>query len=117
MFDSANPPPFLIKHQIPHHTADRQLRIFLDGIILKILIAAIAIDQISPVGITRANSAAESETHRGALDIQWLVIFEHSERFRDINRSKISLDGLVKHGQPERLQKSTCLPQIRSFPE
>src|SRR5579871_5930116 len=75
VFDFANTPAFLIEHRIIDDAADGEFRVFLDGIILEVLVAAIAIKKVSPIRIPGADSATEGHGHGGGLDIEWFVVF------------------------------------------
>src|SRR5207249_3267015 len=59
MLDPPDAPAFLIEHQVVHHASNRQLRVFLDRIVLQVFVAAIAVDEVWPLGITRADPAAK----------------------------------------------------------
>jgi len=81
MLHFADTPTLLVEHWIIDHAADRQLAIFLDRVILQIFVDAIAIDQVSPIRVSLANSTAERHSHYGALDIERFVILDYADRF------------------------------------
>src|SRR6187397_3306758 len=54
MLDPPHAPSFLIEHEIVDHAADGQLGILFNGIVLQVLVAAIAIEKESPLGIPLA---------------------------------------------------------------
>ena len=85
MFDAADTPTFLVEHQVVDHAAEGQFRVFFDGIVLQVFVPAIAVHQIFPVRITRADAAAERQAHGRALDIERLVVLEHANRFGDVD--------------------------------
>src|ERR1051326_1244238 len=58
VFDFPNTPSFLVKHGVVDDAADGQLGILVDGIIFEILVAAVAIHQVLPIGVALANPAA-----------------------------------------------------------
>ena len=62
VLDLSDAPAFLVKHWIVDDTADGELGILLDGIVLEIFVAAIAIEQVTPLGIAGANAAAAAPT-------------------------------------------------------
>src|SRR5215471_1023005 len=61
----ANPPAFLVEEPIIDDAADRQLRVLFDRVIFQIFIAAVAIDQESPVRVTLPDASTEGQRHRG----------------------------------------------------
>ena len=80
VFDRVDAPAFLIQHPIVQHAADRQLRIVLDRIILQVFVPAIAIDQVTPLGVPTPDLADGGQGDGGGLDIQWFVILDDSDR-------------------------------------
>ena len=64
--------------------------------------------------ITRADAAAKRQAHRSAFDIERLVIFHHSKRFGDVERSEVGFDGFEEQRQAEPFQKFARLLQVRA---
>ena len=56
MLDCADAPAFLIEHLVVDDAADRQLRIFVNWIILQAFVAAVAVDEIFPIRIFFADA-------------------------------------------------------------
>ncbi len=63
MFDAPDAPAVLIKHEVVQHAANREFRIFLDGIILQVLVAAVAVHEIFPFWMARADTSTKSQAH------------------------------------------------------
>ena len=59
-------PALLVEHRVVDHAADGQLGVLLDRIVLEVLVAAVAVEQVAPVRVALADAAAERERHRGA---------------------------------------------------
>src|SRR3954451_9548459 len=55
MLDRLAAPTFLVEHAVVEDAADRQLAIHLDGIILEVLVATVAVHDETPVGIALAD--------------------------------------------------------------
>ena len=45
MLDLTDAPAFLIQHLVVHHAADGELGVFLDGVVLEVLVAAVAVER------------------------------------------------------------------------
>jgi len=58
MLDPSDAPAFLIQHQVVHHAPDRELGVFLDGVVLVVLVAAVAVGEMTPLRIALAHSPA-----------------------------------------------------------
>jgi hypothetical protein len=58
MFDTSDSPTFLVQHQIANYAANCEFGILLDWVVLKVLIASIAVDQVTPVRVALPNPAA-----------------------------------------------------------
>src|SRR6266516_3229894 len=58
VFDATDSPAFLIKHQVVYDATNSQLKILLDGIILKVFVATISVHEIFPIKIAGAEAAA-----------------------------------------------------------
>ena len=69
MFDRVDAPAFLIEHAVVNNAADGELAIGLDRIILEILVAAVAIDEQSPLRISLANPCEERHVYCRTVDV------------------------------------------------
>src|SRR5262249_43149470 len=63
MFDAPDAPAFLVKHQVAHNATNGELRVFFNGIVLEIFVAAVAVDEMAPIRIALADATAESQPH------------------------------------------------------
>ena len=77
------------------------------------LVPTIAVDQKSPLGVASANAAAQLEADRGALDVEWLVVFEDAQRFVEVQTVRRRLDLFEKQRQPDVRQELTRLFDVR----
>src|SRR5690606_20662508 len=68
VLDRADAPSLVVKHQVVEHTPDGQLGVGLDGIVLQVLVAAVAVDEVLPVGIALPDAFAERKRHRRSLN-------------------------------------------------
>ena len=55
-------------------------RILLDRIVLEVLVAAVAVDEMPPLRVPLADAAAQREAHRRAFDVERLVVLEDAQR-------------------------------------
>src|SRR5690606_2564092 len=117
MFDSSDTPALLVEHAVVDDAADRQFGILLDGVVLEILVAPVAIDQVPPVGIPLANTATERDCHSGALDVERLVVFDGLQGVDGIERAGIRLDLLEEEREVECLEKGSRLRGIGTVSE
>src|SRR5688572_12343816 len=114
MLDASDAPPFLVKHQIVNNAANGEFRIFLDGIVLEVFVAAIAIEDVAPIGITLANAAEKCEAHGGAFDIKRFVIFDDVNNFGIHELREIGPDRFEEKFEIEFFQKIAGLRKVRS---
>ena len=105
MLDRVDAPPFLIEHLIVDDAPDRELAVLLDGIILQVLIAAVAIHEQPPVRIALANIGEQREVHRGTFDIERFVVFDYADGAEWIQRARGDIDGLAEHLEMSSAQK------------
>src|SRR5439155_26395543 len=63
MFDPPHSPTLLVEHQVVDHATHGELGIFSDWIILQVFVATVTVDEIFPLGIPRADAAAERQPH------------------------------------------------------
>ena len=54
MLDGTNAPPLLIQHRVGDDAPDGQFVVLFDRIVLEVFVAAVAVQQEAPVGITLA---------------------------------------------------------------
>ena len=59
VFDAANAPAFLVKHQIVYDAPNGQLPVFLDGIIFEVFVATVAVNEVFPIWVTSPYAAAK----------------------------------------------------------
>src|SRR4051794_375972 len=74
VLDGLHSPAFLIEHPVVDDAANGQLRVLLDGIVLEVLVAAVAVGEVSPVGIALADASKKGEAHGRALHVERLVV-------------------------------------------
>src|SRR5262245_1901726 len=82
--DAAEAPAFLVPHQVIDDAADRELAANFERIVLEAFVAAVAVHEITPVWIPFADSAAQSQSLGGALDIERLVVLNDPHRFHGV---------------------------------
>ena len=109
MLERADAPAFLIEHLVVDDAANGQLWIFLDGIILQVFVAAVAVEEVFPVGIFFADASAESDGHRGRLDVEYLVILNNLNCLGDIDFLEAGLDWLEEHSHVQLAEKLPAL--------
>jgi hypothetical protein len=84
MLDLSNAPAFLIEHLVIYYAADGEFGMFFDGIIFRFS------SPPSPSmrwhqSDTLANASAQREFHGSTLDVERLVIFDHTQSLVDVN--------------------------------
>ena len=94
VLDLSDAPALLVQHRIVDDAADGQFRVLLDRIILKILVAAIAVEQVAPLRVLRANAAKKRDGHGCRLNVESLVVFDDSDRLLHIDRNWIDRNRL-----------------------
>ncbi len=114
VLDLVDPPAFLVQHRVVEHAAYRQLRVGLDRIILEVLIAAIAVDQVLPVGVAFPDSAAQRQRHCGRLHVERLVILRGGDSLVEAHVVSRNLDRLEEHAEAEPIEKLPRLLRIRT---
>src|SRR5262249_31392128 len=92
--------------------ADGELFVGFDRVVLEVLVAAVAVSDVTPVRVSLADAAAESQSHRGALDIERLVVLEHAQRLAHFEILGVGLDLFEEQREAERREKRACLFQI-----
>src|SRR6185437_231245 len=112
MLDRIHSPAFLIEHSIVDDTANRQLAVRLDWIVLEILITAVAVDEEPPVRMAAPNFAQQGEIHRRALDVERFVVFDHRYGAERIDGAGRHVDDLAKHLEVRTREKIVRLPRI-----
>ena len=105
VLDPADAPAFLIEHQVVHDAANGELGVLFDRIILQVLVAAVAVDEVRPVRVALADAAAQPKAHRRTLDVERLVVLEDAHRFADVEIVGPRLDLLEEQRQADRGQK------------
>ena len=106
-------PAFLVEHQVVDDAADRELGVLLDRIVLEVLVAAVAVDEVAPVRVARADAAAEPQAHRRALDVERLVVLDHAQRLARRRDRRVAVDLLEEHRQADALEKRARLLDVR----
>src|ERR1700684_1547946 len=100
----SDPPTFLIQHRMVNDTSNRKFGVLLDGIILEVLVAAVPVNKVAPLGVAVANPAAERQSHRRRLNIERLIVFYQAYGLVNIQRVVIGLNGLQKECQMQGLE-------------
>ena len=117
MLDRADAPAFLIEHLVVNDAADRQLRIFVDRIILQVFVAAVAVDEMFPIRIFFSDATAKRNRHRGGLDIEYLVVLYDLNRLGDVDVAEAGLNRLEEHSQVQLAEKILALLQVGAVAE
>ena len=77
MLERRDSPTLVVEQAIRDHAADGELAVLLDRIVLEVLVAAVAVEEVDPVRIALADRREEREVDRGALDVERLVVLDH----------------------------------------
>ena len=109
---ASTPQPFLVQHRVVEHAADGQLGVVLDGIILEVLVAAVAVEQVLPLGIALANAPAQGQGHGGGLHVQRLVILDHADGVLDPHLIGADGDRLQEQLHPQPAQELLGLLEV-----
>ena len=111
----STPQPSWYKHPIVDDAPNGELGVFLDRIILEILIAPVAVDEQSPFRIALANAGEQREVHRGAFDVERLVVLDHAHGAQRIQRARIDVDGFAEHLEMGATQELVRLAHVLAF--
>src|SRR4029453_17653566 len=109
MFERPDAPPLLIEEGVLDDAANGHLGILLDRIVLEVLVAAVAVEQMAPVRVALADPAQQGQRRRGALDVERLVVLDDADRLERIDPVLRNLDRLEKEPQVERVEE---LPRL-----
>src|SRR5271170_7471346 len=117
MLDLADTPTFLVEHWIVDDAADGEFGILLYWIVLQVFIAAIAVDQVQPVGIALTDATTEGNGHGSRFDVERLIVFEDANGLAYVEHGWVRLDRFEKEGKAKLVKKAACLLQVRSIAE
>src|SRR5256714_2048999 len=115
VLDRVDSPTFLIEHSIVDDAANSKLAIRLDGVVLEILVAAIAVDQQTPLRIALTNAGEEGEIRGRTFDVERLAVLDHGHRSQGIQRARRDVDDLAEHFEAGLTKEVTRLTRIVAF--
>lgn len=105
-------PSLLIQHEVVDDAADRKLGILLDGVVLEVLVAAVAIEHEAPLRISLADAAEEAQAECRAFDVERLVVLEHAQGFLQIERLGARVDRLEEEAEAQSVEELVGLRDI-----
>ena len=114
VLDRLHPPAFLVEHRVADDAADRQLAVLLDRVVLEVLVAAVAVEEVAPVGVARADAGHQRQVHRRALDVERLVVLDDRDRGERVDLLGPRRDRLAEHLEPGAAQKLARLLEVRA---
>ena len=115
MLHRIDAPAFVVQQRIIQHAANGEFAVLFDRIVLHVLIATVAVRQIFPFRVPVADLATKSQSHRGRLHVQWLVVFNHLDSFAIVNRRGGHVDDFQKQVHIQRGKEFMSLSRILAF--
>src|SRR6185503_3844420 len=97
MLDRLHTPTLLVQHAVVDDASNRELAVRLDGIVLEVLVSAVAVDEQPPLRVALPDGAEQREIRRGALDVERLVVLDHRDGAQRIERRRRHLDHFAEH--------------------
>jgi hypothetical protein len=99
VLDAPHSPSLVVQHQVVDDRTYGQLRVFLDGVVLEVFVAAIAVHEEPPIRVPLANALAQGQPHGRALHVQGLVVLDHAHRLGHVDVLGACRDCLKKKAQ------------------
>jgi hypothetical protein len=79
VLDGVDAPALLVEQRVAQHARQRQVRVF-EWIGLEVLVAAVAIEQISEAWVPLPDRAEQAKRRRRALDVERVVVLDDANR-------------------------------------
>ncbi len=112
VLERLDPPTLVVEHPVGDHAPDRELAVLLDRVVLEVLVAAVAVEQIHPVRVALAERAQEREVHGSALDVERLVVLDHLDGEQGVDGCGVRFDRLTEVVEPGALEERARLCQV-----